>query len=90
MKPFYNTIELNETELEKEIRNANNQEEKILKIFTNKNELTPSEVWEYLMEYPLTSIRRAMTNLTEKGKLIKTNTQKVGYYGKANYVWKLK
>ena len=90
MKPFYNTIELNETELEKEIKNAKNQEEKILIVFKKEKELTPSEVWEYLMEYPLTSIRRAMTNLTDQGRLIKTNTQKVGYYGKPNYVWKIK
>lgn len=90
MKPFYNTIYLKQTELEKEIKNAKNQEEKIMVIFQQKKELTPSEVWEYLMEYPLTSIRRAMTNLTDQGRLRKTNTQKVGYYGKPNYVWKLK
>ena len=90
MKPFYNTIYLKQTELEKEIKNAKNQEEKIMVIFQQKKELTPSEVWEYLMEYPLTSIRRAMTNLTDQGRLRKTNTQKVGYYGKPNDVWKLK
>ena len=90
MKPFYNTIKLGKSKLEKEISNAKNQEEKILKIFNKKKELTPSEVWEYLMEYPLTSIRRAMTNLTDQGRLIKTSTQKIGYYGKPNYVWKLK
>ena len=87
---WYNTIELEKNALEKEIKNAKNQEEKILIVFKREKELTPSEVWEYLMEYPLTSIRRAMTNLTDQGRLIKTNTQKVGYYGKANYVWKLK
>lgn len=86
---WYNTIELEKNALEKEIQNAKNQEEKILIVFKKEKELTPSEVWEYLMEYPLTSIRRAMTNLTDQGRLIKTSTQKVGYYGKANYVWKL-
>ena len=90
MKPFYNTIKFGKIKLEKEISNAKNQEEKILLIFNKKKELTPSEVWEYLMEYPLTSIRRAMTNLTDQGRLIKTSTQKIGYYGKPNYVWKLK
>lgn len=89
MKPFYNTIYLKQTELEKEIKNAKNQEEKIMVIFKQKKELTPSEVWEHLMEYPLTSIRRAMTNLTEQGRLTKTSIQKIGYYGKPNYVWKL-
>ena len=90
MKPFYNTIKFGKSKLEKEISNAKNQEEKILLIFNKKKELTPSEVWEYLMQYPLTSIRRAMTNLTDQGRLIKTSTQKIGYYGKPNYVWKLK
>ena len=90
MKPFYNTIYLKQTELEKEIKNAKNQEEKIMVIFQQKKELTPSEVWEYLMEYPLTSIRRAMTNLTDQGRLTKTSIQKIGYYGKPNYVWQIK
>ena len=90
MKHFYDTFEIKRSDLQKEIENAKNQEEKIMVIFQQKKELTPSEVWEHLMEYPLTSIRRAMTNLTEQGKLIKTSTHKIGYYGKPNYVWKLK
>ena len=90
MKHFYDTFEIKRSDLQKEISNAKNQEEKILLIFNKKKELTPSEVWEYLMEYPLTSIRRAMTNLTEQGRLTKTSIQKLGYYGKPNYVWQIK
>ena len=39
---------------------------------------------------PITSIRRAITNLTNDEKLVKTDNQKTGPYGKPSYCWKLK
>ena len=38
---------------------------------------------------PITSIRRAMTNLEKVGKIIKTSKMKSGKYGKQNHTWKL-
>ena len=36
---------------------------------------------------PITSIRRAITNLESEGLLHKTDIQKPGVYGKLNYCW---
>lgn len=38
---------------------------------------------------PLTSIRRAITNLCKRGKLYMTDVQSPGIYGKPEYVWKI-
>jgi hypothetical protein len=39
---------------------------------------------------PITSIRRALTNLTEQGLLVKTDLQRMGAKGKPEYIWKVK
>ncbi len=39
---------------------------------------------------PITSIRRAMTNLTNRGNLVKTDAQVTGAKGKPEYIWKIK
>ena len=38
---------------------------------------------------PITSIRRAMTCLTNSGKIVKTDRQIKGMYGKAEHLWEL-
>jgi hypothetical protein len=38
---------------------------------------------------PLTSTRRAITNLTQRGLLEKTDTLRRGSYGKMTHTWKL-
>ena len=70
------------------------QEEKILSIFMlypNKP-LSPDDIQTFLKENgqmfgPITSIRRAITNLTKRNLLIKTNEKKIGSYGRYNYCW---
>lgn len=72
---------------------AQTQEEIILEFFNNaKSDYTPDEVMRFLNfeNTPITSIRRAITNLTNKGKLIKTNVQRMGAYGKPTYSWRAK
>jgi hypothetical protein len=50
--------------------------------------LSPSMVLERLnLNCPLTSIRRAMTNLTTDGKLTKTNRYVIGIYDKPEHLW---
>lgn len=39
---------------------------------------------------PITSIRRAVTNLEKQGKLAKTSVMVMGSYGKMVHTWKLK
>lgn len=92
MKHFHNTINLSGKELLVADGKCKNQEIAILDFFERhpNMEYTPFEVQEAMSLYktPITSIRRAMTNLTEKDHLIKTNNQAKGIYDKPNYKWK--
>lgn len=90
---FHNTIHQDGSELGKSRFKANAQEQLILNFFLSNpvGEFTPFEVKDALNldGVPITSIRRAISNLTEDEELIKTDTQKEGGYGKPNYCWKL-
>tara|TARA_B100000282_G_scaffold268341_1_gene221113 strand:- start:190 stop:519 length:330 start_codon:yes stop_codon:yes gene_type:complete len=93
---FYNTINEQPSELAVSIAKAKSQEEKIMKCFyyyeskyTNLC-FSPSMVLNMTnLKCPLTSIRRAMTNLSNEGKLIKTNNKIKGLYGKQEHLWSL-
>ena len=51
---------------------------------------TPEEVQRYCnINSPLTSVRRAITNLTNDGKLTKTKEMRKGMYGKSVHTWEL-
>ena len=53
--------------------------------------LKPSQVLKKLnLECPITSVRRALTNLTNEDKIIKTDVKVVGLYGKKEHLWRLK
>lgn len=87
---YYNTTNLTEGQLAREIQNAKSQEEAVLLIFKSEGRLSPSEVYNrYPTPVPLTSIRRAISNLTSDGHLEKTADKKPGAYGKPEYVWQL-
>jgi len=94
-KHFYNTIGLKGEEYQKAIKNAKTQCERILTILKfKKSPMTPFEILdEYEKHYPscpVTSIRRALTNLTDQGLLEKCETMGMGIYGMPNNKWKLK
>ena len=40
-------------------------------------------------DVPITSIRRAMTNLTKRGVLVKTDHKRRGRHGRSEYMWQL-
>ena len=91
---YHNTTNLNGKELKEAKRNAVTQEEIILDIFKDKEvRLTPSDVWiiyrRDIKDVPLTSIRRAITNLTNRYKLYKCNDMREGMYGKLEHCWKI-
>ena len=51
---------------------------------------SPSQVWRAVSKkWPITSCRRAMTNLANAGKLVKTGEKRVGEFGRKEGVWKL-
>lgn len=56
-----------------------------------KEAATPFEIMDHCkFKCPITSIRRAMTDLTSEGLLVKTNEKVVERYGISNYKWMLK
>lgn len=75
--------------------NDKNQESRILSIIIeNGSGMTPPQVHEdYEKLYdsvPLTSIRRALTKLTDHGYLNMTGEKRKGKYNRENFVWSLK
>ena len=90
---YYNTTYISLDDLKKEITNAKYQEDKIMIFFKGRPNIgyTPFDILKMVFSgsTPITSVRRAMTNLTTDNKLIKTNNQRQGEYGKPCYTWKL-
>lgn len=50
----------------------------------------PSTIWRAMNKScPITSVRRACTNLTNAGKLVKTDRKHQGEFGRNEYIWTL-
>ena len=91
-RDYYNTINEKSPSLEKSDSKARKQKDQIFALFRHTlRPMTPAEIWEHYgyknNNVPLTSIRRAITNLENEGLLKKTDIQKEGIYGKMNYCW---
>jgi len=92
---YYNTTHSTHPELGKYEQKAKSQEEKILRWFkqdaalaNSSRGVSPSVVKAILFpNAPLTSIRRAMTNLTNQGELVKSDQQRKGPFGRPEYMW---
>jgi hypothetical protein len=93
---FHNTIAIAGPELETAEGKAVTQEEKILDFFRTRagREYTPCEVHTYLQQQgkinaltPITSTRRAISNLTTQGKLVKTDIKRKGAFNVVNFTW---
>lgn len=97
MPSFHNTVNLKGKELTCAEEKAKGQEFMVIALFKKRPSVphTPSEVYSLLLQRqritkrtPLTSIRRAMSNLTFKGKLEQTEKMRIGPYGKPEHLWK--
>ena len=90
---YYNTTNITGEQLKHAWADAKTQEDKIMVLFMKYPEtlFMPFEVRGKVFDHntPVTSVRRALTNLTDAGKLIKTGTQKSGEYEKQCHCWKL-
>lgn len=89
---FYNTIREEGTELAQSQRQASAQEVRILTFFEDRpwQGFSPFQIQRLVLpECPITSVRRAITNLTKAGKLEKTDVMLKERYGKRNHYWKL-
>jgi hypothetical protein len=88
---YYNTLNEYGNELINSINKAEKQEAVILCLFRKFEELQPSQIYVALNHYyPITSVRRSLTNLTSGGYLIKTEKKSMGLYGKNEHVWRVK
>jgi len=90
---YYNTTNEAGDQLKESTKKTGNQYERILAFF-KKNDtqlLTPPQIRGYVFgnSVPLTSVRRAVTDLTNDGKLTMTQVMRKGEYGKLNHCWKL-
>lgn len=88
---FYQTIDQVGSALKESNKKAKRQEDLIYSLFVQSNQpLSPSMVLSQSgMNCPITSIRRAMTDLTNSGRIVKTDRQIKGMYGKAEHLWEL-
>lgn len=90
---YYDTTAVSERDRKKYAHAALRQDDSILQVFRqSENPLTPSEVHSLLYlgsTTPLTSVRRSITNLTNKGMLRKSGQKKIGMYGRPEHVWEI-
>ncbi len=98
---FFNTTAETGEPLRRRIRRASSQASLIQEFFEShpRGIYSPSQVWIALFEryetgkkkVPLTSVRRAMTVLTEEDNILeKTSQKQIGYYGEPEHLWRLK
>ena len=87
---YYNTNNETGTALAGSNAKASTQEKLIMEIYLAKKELSASDAWKLYDAKgmtPITSIRRAITNLTKEGKLYKTAKMTNGLYGKKEHIY---
>lgn len=70
---------------------AESQQKYVEHLFNTYQRLTPSQAWQRMNrpDTPITSIRRAVSNLTSIGVLKKTSEKVKGMYGRPEYVWEV-
>ncbi len=90
---YHNTTESTGSVLRMYQDSAVSQDVRILAAFLENPHApaTPSRVlsWVFNGSVPITSVRRALTNLTDAGELVKTNFQTKGPYGRPEFIWEL-
>lgn len=86
---FYNTTNESGNQLDLFSKKAVRQQDKVLEIFRVQRQATASEVWQHFDKAPLTSVRRAISDLTKLGYLEKTEDYKQGLYGRNETIYKI-
>ena len=92
MKDFYNTTNLSGVELYTAQGKAKTQSRVIMGMFRRPewSRLSPKDIMNLTDDqWPITSVRRTLTNLTKDGLLIKTEDKVTGMYGSPEHVWRI-
>jgi hypothetical protein len=88
---YYNTTGMSGRELQEAEGKASTQEDRIIAFYETASSFlyTPSEICKHVFDssVPLTSVRRAMTNLTDQGRLVKSIKKREGIYGRMEHCW---
>lgn len=86
---FYNTSHLTASTLTDARQKAAKQDDVVLATFRALGRpASPSEVLAASgLRCPLTSVRRSISNLTDSGLLEKTDQQRMGPFGRPEYLW---
>jgi predicted transcriptional regulator len=92
---YYNTTNLKGEELKTAQAQARTQEQDVYEIlFLANRPLGASEVMERLNHFnkrpPITSVRRAISNLKKSGLVERVERQIIGPYGRREYAWTLR
>lgn len=90
MREYYNTTSESGSVLAQSQRQARDQKRQVLAYFEAHpgRHIAPHEI-PVPSGTPLTSVRRALSNLTEEGLLEKTDQMVPGLYGKRVHAWRL-
>ena len=91
LQRYHNTTNLIGDILKQREVRTSSQNGKILEFFQKSySTWSPSEVMQAmnLPGVPLTSYRRAITDLTKMGLLVKTDIKRPGMYGSDEYCWR--
>ena len=92
---YYNTNNETQPQLFRSWAQTAKQNDLIYEVFKRHThrEFTPDDIHNHpdvsRRRWPITSIRRAISNLTNKYDLVKTDIMRVGLYGKQEHCWKL-
>lgn len=92
---YYNTTNMKGPELKSAQDKARTQEQDVYEIlYLSNRPLGASEVMERLNHFnkrpPITSVRRAISNLKASGLVERAEHQIIGPYGRREYSWTLK
>lgn len=92
---YHNTNNESGATLASSNKKAVKQEVKVLEFFKSNSKsdsFSPEDVLQQVdfgKSIPITSVRRAMTNLTNSGHLKKTSIMKQGQFGKKIHTWQI-
>jgi Fe2+ or Zn2+ uptake regulation protein len=95
---YYNTNNETGEELQASRRKSSKQKTEVLAVFLTypTTPLSPDDIHSFIKDnseepdaqlWPITSIRRAISDLTKEGELFKTEEKKMGSYGKRVHCW---
>lgn len=88
---YYNTTSLKNEELVESIESCKHQDDVVLELYKKYINMSPSQCLRRInKDWPITSIRRSINTLTERGLLVKSDVKVKGLYGKAEHVWSKK